>query len=332
MGAASIPAHFSQAYGPPVAKRQRTLTEIHMNDHDYPTNNTSNHVEENRSTATDETKMLLPTPVGSGSGVSSRWTAQPVLEWVELIAAATESADHGGPLCIGDVVLSEKSNPTFASQQQKHESTVTAPKRFIHHHQEFLPDIVTSSPLSKNDLQYYMMTWLRNNWINPYPDDEDLIDMARHSGTTTKVISNWLDNARTRKWRPAIQQAYDLNRPPHMLLEDSLNIFDGYPIREVPLPKSEHSPTSIGNDALVDSEHSPTSIVDSVFVHLFDADMVDSEHSPTSIGNDDDVVDSVFADLFDADMVNVLNFAFEEIDGQAYELVNDSAFTTKGIF
>ena len=45
--------------------------------------------------------------------------------------------------------------------------------------------------------------------------------------------------------------------------------------------------------------------------------MVDSEHSPTSIGNDDDVVDSVFADLFDADMVNVLNFAFEEIDGQA---------------
>mgnify|MGYP006356583681 FL=1 len=96
MGAASIPAHFSQAYGPRVAKRQRTLTEIHMNDHDYPTNNTSNHVEENSSTATDETKMLLPTPVGSGSGVSSRWTAQPVFQWVELIAA--ESADLRGPL------------------------------------------------------------------------------------------------------------------------------------------------------------------------------------------------------------------------------------------
>ena len=78
-----------------------------------------------------------------------------------------------------------------------------------------------------------MTSWLRANFTNPYPDDEGLIQMAHHCGTTNQVISNWLINARTRKWRPAIIKATELGRPSDMLLEDSINIFDGKPVRQI---------------------------------------------------------------------------------------------------
>jgi Homeobox KN domain len=89
----------------------------------------------------------------------------------------------------------------------------------------------TKAPLPKNELGSYMATWLRQNFTNPYPDDDELNRMAIHCGTTTKIISNWLINARTRKWRPAIQKACNLGRPADMLLEDSINFFDGTPLR-----------------------------------------------------------------------------------------------------
>jgi hypothetical protein len=47
-------------------------------------------------------------------------------------------------------------------------------------------------------------------------------------------VSNWLINARTRKWRPAIVKATNLeDRPSSMLLEDSIRIFQGRPLRAV---------------------------------------------------------------------------------------------------
>jgi Homeobox KN domain len=89
----------------------------------------------------------------------------------------------------------------------------------------------TNRHQNKQELGKYMTSWLRANFTNPYPDDEGLILMANHCGTTNQVISNWLINARTRKWRPAIIKATELGRPSDMLLEDSINIFDGKPIR-----------------------------------------------------------------------------------------------------
>ena len=82
-------------------------------------------------------------------------------------------------------------------------------------------------PGGKKDLSKFMTAWLRDNWTNPYPDDEGLSVMARECGTTPTVVSNWLINARTRKWRPAIVKAVELKRPADMLLQDSLCIFDG---------------------------------------------------------------------------------------------------------
>jgi hypothetical protein len=84
-----------------------------------------------------------------------------------------------------------------------------------------------TSPETKKDLSKFMTVWLRANWTNPYPDEEVTAQLAGECGTTATVVSNWLINARTRKWRPSIVKATDLNRSAAMLLADSLAIFDG---------------------------------------------------------------------------------------------------------
>ena len=92
-----------------------------------------------------------------------------------------------------------------------------------------------TKPPSKQEFAAFMTQWLRANWTNPYPDDQGLAEMAAHCGTTVQVISNWLINARTRKWRPAIIKATELGRPSDLLLEDSINLFEGKPVREIHL-------------------------------------------------------------------------------------------------
>jgi Homeobox KN domain len=77
----------------------------------------------------------------------------------------------------------------------------------------------------------FMTTWLRENWTNPYPDDDGLLEMAATLNSTPAVVGNWLINARTRKWRPSLVKAFEMERPPELLLEDSLNLFDGKPLR-----------------------------------------------------------------------------------------------------
>jgi Homeobox KN domain len=79
------------------------------------------------------------------------------------------------------------------------------------------------------------------NWTNPYPDDEGLVHLAADCGVTATVVSNWLINARTRKWRPAIVKATNLeDRPSSMLLEDSIRIFQGRPLRAVAGDGQDH--------------------------------------------------------------------------------------------
>ncbi|KAL7565246.1 hypothetical protein ACA910_014544 [Epithemia clementina (nom. ined.)] len=79
----------------------------------------------------------------------------------------------------------------------------------------------------KKFLANYMTDWLKTNWVNPYPDEVGLRKMAAACGTSTTVVSNWLINARTRKWRPSILKALDLQRPAQELLANSLRIFGG---------------------------------------------------------------------------------------------------------
>jgi hypothetical protein len=74
---------------------------------------------------------------------------------------------------------------------------------------------------------------LKDHWTNPYPDEDGLLEIAEELNTTPTVVSNWLINARTRKWRPAIVKAYDLGRPASTLLEDAVNLFQGLPLREL---------------------------------------------------------------------------------------------------
>jgi hypothetical protein len=95
---------------------------------------------------------------------------------------------------------------------------------------------LTTSPngeCSKKDFSEVMNNWLRQNWTNPYPDDEGLMQIANSCGCHPSVVSNWLINARTRKWRPAIVKAFENKRPASYLHEDSMNIFDGKPLRSI---------------------------------------------------------------------------------------------------
>ena len=108
-----------------------------------------------------------------------------------------------------------------------------------------------------------MSLWMRHNWANPFPDDVMLRHLADHLIRTRCItvskskaelldgkrnhayqqgmmdlvfekISNWLVNSRTRRWRPCIQKAFDAKRPAHLLLEDSLRIFEGKELRTLP--------------------------------------------------------------------------------------------------
>ena len=88
-------------------------------------------------------------------------------------------------------------------------------------------------PLEKIELSVYMTSLLHENWINPYPDKAVMKSIARDCGTTPTVVNNWLINACTRKWRPAIMKAYEMKRPAELLLEDSIDIFSGKPLRKL---------------------------------------------------------------------------------------------------
>lgn len=113
----------------------------------------------------------------------------------------------------------------------------------------------SSSPSKKGTFQLFMQSWIKDNWQNPYPDDNLSKRLANHvieCGCITlnkkdgkrflvegvcpdelyrtialEKVTNWLVNARTRRWRPSLEAAFDQKRPAALLLEDSLHIYEG---------------------------------------------------------------------------------------------------------
>ena len=108
--------------------------------------------------------------------------------------------------------------------------------------------------------QNTMEFWMKQNWCNPFPDDEVLHRLSHHLlandmvpwtskdlvglrgiepseydrivvDITTEKINTWLVNTRTRKWRPAIEKAFDLRRPVSLLTEDSIRLYEGKEVR-----------------------------------------------------------------------------------------------------
>ena len=88
-------------------------------------------------------------------------------------------------------------------------------------------------PLPKVNVNEYLVHWLRQNWVNPYPCNQVLDALAQDCGTSPHTMNIWLTNARSRYWRPAMKRALELGRPSEYLLEDSINIFDGKAIRNL---------------------------------------------------------------------------------------------------
>lgn len=95
-----------------------------------------------------------------------------------------------------------------------------------------------SSPATANKeaFQLHMNNWLRANWFNPYPDEAVSHQLAYETGENVHVVNTWLVNARSRRWRPSILKAFELNRPSEFLLEDSINIFEAKQVRRLDSP------------------------------------------------------------------------------------------------
>jgi hypothetical protein len=114
--------------------------------------------------------------------------------------------------------------------------------------------VFSQAPLSEKAQRQvftaYLTEWLcqSRNWMNPYPDEIVLKQMAQHfihigcipgiQGVATEAvaiskISTWFFNTRTRQWRPALEQAFDGKRPAMLLMEDSLRVFKGDLLRPV---------------------------------------------------------------------------------------------------
>jgi hypothetical protein len=123
------------------------------------------------------------------------------------------------------IVLEKMSKGGQQQQDEEHDKNPEAVTSFS----STCPSSSFSISETKRDLSEYMTEWLRDNWINPYPDDSGLEYISQVCGTTPMVVSNWLINARTRKWRPAIVKACDEGCPSGLLLDYSLAIFDGKP-------------------------------------------------------------------------------------------------------
>lgn len=137
---------------------------------------------------------------------------------------------HGTPPEHGELryLLDTLYNDTARKLQEvlKHATDPPPPKGPIRE----MPQVPT---IAKKDFGKYMTQWLLENWTNPYPDEDGLEYMSRECGVTPTVVSNWLINARTRKWRPSIVKATQLTRPSAMLLEDSIALFQNIPLRQL---------------------------------------------------------------------------------------------------
>jgi hypothetical protein len=100
---------------------------------------------------------------------------------------------------------------------------------------EALNTAIAKVDVSDNeDFADYMFGWLQQNWIYPFPDEDEMQRLGNACGVPPKQINNWLINARTRKWRPSILKAFSLNRPLGMLEDDSLLFSEGK--KAVPFP------------------------------------------------------------------------------------------------
>mmetsp|Transcript_5138 Transcript_5138/g.8545 ORF Transcript_5138/g.8545 Transcript_5138/m.8545 type:complete len:226 (+) Transcript_5138:1-678(+) len=120
---------------------------------------------------------------------------------------------------------------------------------------------LTPSKEKKDVFLNCMHSWIKNNFVSPFPDALMLTRLANYMilqlrcitvskseakiledsspsdyrrnlmNITTDKISNWLVNRRVRRWRPAIQRAFDQRRPAALLLEDSLRIYEQKKLR-----------------------------------------------------------------------------------------------------
>jgi Homeobox KN domain len=182
--------------------------------------------------------------------LGARYTVQHAVNWVETLAAETELAEKRQyqQLLLHQQQQQQQEPITLQGTRLSSPSFIPATAPWTMPIGGMMGHISPKSPessspkcschecvgdIGKRDFSHYMTKWLSENWTNPYPDEDGLDQIASDCKTTKTVMSNWLINARTRKWRPAIVDACKLRRPARLLGKDSLAIFAGQDVADL---------------------------------------------------------------------------------------------------
>ncbi len=150
---------------------------------------------------------------------------------------ASQSEEEFEMLCQDTIHRLQALLMLFVKSHEKEDSARTGPSTPPRASRESIRSSPTTG--NKDAFQQHMNNWLRANWINPYPDEAVSHQLAYETGESVNVVNTWLVNARSRRWRPAILRAFELNRPSEFLMEDSINLFEAKPVR--PLDDNSYS-------------------------------------------------------------------------------------------
>ena len=128
-------------------------------------------------------------PVGNVDDGASRMTSEALARLADIVTAALRREHHdkeararrqrwstvGGAACC-------------ASRPRRHTSGTGAP-----------------STASRRPDARPLKTWLFDNFLNPYPSEDEKLELMRASRLNYSQLNNWFINARVRLWRPIVE-------------------------------------------------------------------------------------------------------------------------------
>ena len=71
-------------------------------------------------------------------------------------------------------------------------------------------------------VRIYLKNWMYENWVVPYPSDEELQTMSEETGWDEKDIKDWLASFRSEVWKLSCYIAYNSSNTMEEFLQTSL--------------------------------------------------------------------------------------------------------------
>ncbi|XP_062191375.1 BEL1-like homeodomain protein 8 [Phragmites australis] len=91
------------------------------------------------------------------------------------------------------------------------EELLSLPGSITEHHQKSQQPAVWKPHRGHSERAVTVLrAWLFDNFLQPYPSDEDKQMLATRTGLSRNQVSNWFINARVRLWKPMVEEMYKL--------------------------------------------------------------------------------------------------------------------------